>query len=122
MWLEHCIKKRRLIKYDKFIVVNDENQQPRDELDFGRLIISNKDLIAPSTPKNREQFQDLNIDSGKKTKKILYTPVRGEFDQGNPEEYFDHQNRIITLDNLGMNLPSKFSLILYHNKLYIFFS
>jgi hypothetical protein len=57
-----------------------------------------------------EQFQDVNIDSGKKTKKILYTPVRGQFDQGNPDEYFDHQNRIITLENLGMNLPGKSSL------------
>jgi hypothetical protein len=57
------------------------------------------------------QLQNENIDSGKKTKKILYTPIRGEFDQGNPHEYFDHQKRIITLDNLGMNLPGKSAFI-----------
>ncbi|CAF3716601.1 unnamed protein product [Rotaria sp. Silwood1] len=28
MWLEHSIKKRRLIKIDKYQVQNDENQQP----------------------------------------------------------------------------------------------
>jgi hypothetical protein len=28
MWLEHCIKKRRLVKFDKYQVANDENQQP----------------------------------------------------------------------------------------------
>ena len=54
-----------------------------------------------------DQLQDANVDSGKRAKKALYTPVRGQFDQGNPEEFYDHQNRIITLDNLGMNLPSK---------------
>jgi hypothetical protein len=41
---------------------------------------------------------------------MLYTPIRGQFDQGNPEEYFEHQKRIITLDNLGMNLPGENSL------------
>jgi hypothetical protein len=56
-------------------------------------------------------LQDGNVDSGKKTKKALYTPVRGQFDQGNPDEYFEHQNRIITLENLGMNLPSKSSFV-----------
>ncbi len=59
------------------------------------------------SPFQTEQFQDVNTASGKKTKRVLYTPVRGQFDQGNPDEYFDHQNCIITLDNLGMNLPSK---------------
>lgn len=56
---------------------------------------------------------DTNVDSGKKMKRALYTPVRGQFDQGNPEEYFDHQNRQITLDDLGMNLPSKYFLSHY---------
>ena len=56
-----------------------------------------------------EQLQDANVGSGKKIKKALYTPSRGQFDQGNPDEYFDQPNRIITLDNLGMNLPSKSS-------------
>jgi hypothetical protein len=72
------------------------------------LTISNKELLAPCTPK---KLQDVNVDSAKKTKKVLYTPVRGQFDQGNPDEYFDHQNRIITLDNFGMNLPSKLLFI-----------
>ena len=49
----------------------------------------------------------MNIDSGKKPKKVLYTPIRGQFDEGNPHEYFDHQNRVITLENLGMNLHGK---------------
>jgi len=31
LWLEHCIKKRRLIKYEKYQVGNDENQQPTGE-------------------------------------------------------------------------------------------
>ncbi len=31
MWLENCIKKRRLIKFDKYLVDNDENQQPTGE-------------------------------------------------------------------------------------------
>lgn len=53
------------------------------------------------------QPPDINVDSGKRQKKILYTPVRGEFDQGNPHEYFDHEKRKITLDNLGMNLPGR---------------
>ncbi len=44
----------------------------------------------------------------KKTKTALYTPARGQFDEGNPDEYFFRQNRIITLDNLRMNLPSKY--------------
>ncbi|UJR16500.1 hypothetical protein I4U23_003402 [Adineta vaga] len=106
MWLEQCIRKRRLVKTDKYQVENDENQQPTDEFAFDRLAIVNEDLPVPSTPKNKtDQFGNVNVDSGKKPKKILYTPVRGEFDQGNPHEYFDHQKRIITLDNLGMNLP-----------------
>lgn len=29
MWLEHCIKKRRLINIDKYQVVNDENLPPQ---------------------------------------------------------------------------------------------
>ena len=65
---------------------------------------------------------DINVDSGKKTKRALYTPVRGQFDQGNPEEYFDHQNRQITLNNLGMNLPSKYSLFFSNIKNVHFFS
>jgi hypothetical protein len=31
IWLEYCIKKRRLIKFDKYQIVNDENQQPTGE-------------------------------------------------------------------------------------------
>jgi hypothetical protein len=69
-------------------------------------------LCIADIPFQTGQLQDVNIDSGKKTKKVLYTPVRGQFDQGNPDEYFDHQNRIITLENLGMNLPSKSSFLL----------
>ncbi|CAF3310274.1 unnamed protein product [Rotaria socialis] len=114
MWLEHCIKKRRLIKIDKYQVVNDENQQPAEELPFDQLVISNKDLIVPSTPKNKaEQLQDVNIDSGKKPKKVLYTPIRGQFDEGNPHEYFDHQNRVITLENLGINLPDSNHVLIH---------
>lgn len=54
-----------------------------------------------------EKIQDVNIDSGKKPKKALYTPIRGQLEEGNPHEYFDHQKRLITLENLGMNLPGK---------------
>ncbi|CAF0844875.1 unnamed protein product [Adineta steineri] len=107
LWLEHCIKKRRLIDLKKYQVINDENQPPTEELALDQLEITNKNMPLPSTPKNKiNQLQNDNIvDSGKKPKKILYTPIRGEFDQGNPHEYFDHQKRIITLENLGMNLP-----------------
>ena len=52
------------------------------------------------------------MDSTKKMKKVLYTPNREEFDQGNLNEYFDHQQRIITLDHLGMNLPGLFSSLI----------
>jgi hypothetical protein len=31
MWLECCINKRRLIKLDKYLVINDENQNPTGE-------------------------------------------------------------------------------------------
>ncbi|CAF3632054.1 unnamed protein product [Rotaria sordida] len=114
IWLEHCIKKRRLIKIDKYQVKNDENQQPTEQLAFDQLAISNQDLVVPSTPKNKtEQLQNINIDSGKKTKKVLYTPIRGQFDQGNPHEYFDHQKRIITLENLGMNLPDDNHMLIH---------
>ena len=57
------------------------------------------------------QLGNANVDSEKRTKKLLYTPVRGEFDQGNPHEYYDHQKRIITLDNLGMDLPGAHNLV-----------
>lgn len=107
MWLEKCIEKRRLVSLDKFIVNNDENLPPSsEEIPIDRIINSNKDIMTPRTPKLKsDQLQDENVDSGKRTKKALYTPVRGQFDQGNLEEFYDHQNRIITLDNLGINLP-----------------
>ena len=92
-----------------------------DELDFDRLKIENQPLSIPLTP--RKQVRTFfkinptmndniqidgriaeNIESGKKTRKILYTPNRADFEEGNCEEYFDHQRRIITVDNLGMNL------------------
>ncbi|CAF2888892.1 unnamed protein product [Rotaria sp. Silwood2] len=56
------------------------------------------------------QLQDGYIDSGKKTKKALYTSVRSQFDPGNPDEYFDYQNRISTLKNLDTNLSNESSL------------
>lgn len=34
MWLEYCIKKRKVAKYDKYLVVNDENEQPKGKYDF----------------------------------------------------------------------------------------
>ncbi|CAF4805159.1 unnamed protein product, partial [Rotaria sp. Silwood2] len=59
------------------------------------------------------QPQNINIDSGKKSKKVLYTPIRGQFDQGNPHEYFDHQKRIIKLENLGMNLSDNNHMLIH---------
>lgn len=79
MWLEHCIKKRRLIKIDKYQINNDENQQPAgkknvenlitiilsviiiqklflEEIALDQLVISNKNIILPSTPKSKVCF------------------------------------------------------------------
>ncbi|CAF1079355.1 unnamed protein product [Adineta ricciae] len=114
MWLEQSIRKRRLVKTDKYQIENDENIQPIDVFAFDRLAIASDDLPAPSTPKNKtNQLGNANVDSEKRTKKLLYTPVRGEFDQGNPHEYYDHQKRIITLDNLGMDLPDENHVLIH---------
>ncbi|CAF4370906.1 unnamed protein product, partial [Adineta steineri] len=53
IWLEHCIKKRRLIDLKKYQVINDENQPPTEELALDQLEITNKNMPLPSTPKNK---------------------------------------------------------------------
>jgi hypothetical protein len=95
LWLESSIRRRRLVSFDNYRVPFDENQ---DELNFHRLTIEKNDLQCPSTPKT--QLDNLKE---KKNRKILYTPNRDELERENPQEYFQVDQRRITLDQLGFN-------------------
>jgi hypothetical protein len=73
------------------IIILFVNRYPTKEIGINRLVISNKEFTTPSTPQTKIE-QPKNHD---------------QFDQGNIHKYFNHRhrNRIITLENLRMNLP-----------------
>lgn len=58
LWVEECINRRRLVKFDKYQVenVDVENQQPVEELVLERLTINNQELVGLSTPKMKVIF------------------------------------------------------------------
>ena len=76
-WIDDCIRQQRLLPLENYRV-HSQRTVPLADLDFDHLTLD--------TP----------------MKKLLYTPTREPFEQD-----VDHPPRLITLENLGMNLPGK---------------